>query len=656
LDKLDAMLSRYEEPGEESTHEINKPYILVADDDESMRRGLNKSLSPRYQVVTAENGKTAIEEFSNHEFHAVILDIKMPGMSGFEVCRELDKLKPDVPIIFYTAFQGEHDIQAILNIYRPFAYLDKGGKYDLSDSVRNAVERYSEFLEKVGYQKELEARLTDLGFSLTDTKAPDLINIPNIIGKEKIWPREKGGIRITDFNTHETLGCMPDLSDDKIQEAIHQCHEQGDRWRRLTVLERLEVIAEAGEKLARDDRFDRIIPRSGCFSRKVSVSPDRKLTAQWMQRSVEYMKWAFGSERVEADIIEGVGTVGIIIQSSMFQTGAYGIIEALRAGNSLLVKLDSRDPYPEYLVASTLVEAGAPVQIISFDTKKKPHAGRRLIDGLDRVVFMGNPDKIIEIAYGEAIQQLNTTGGISSEDLTNLKRKLLIPAKVISYTAHVGGAYIHKDAGIGSAIRDCIYSSISHYRSCKRLKVLTIHPDIYDNALNRLKTEYGALKIGTTRDPDVDLVVPGRTFRETFIGPYLEQAALYGRIVYGTEPASMPKIIELDPENLTRGEGIKRFLGQECMFPHLIVIKGDEKIAIYATRLMAENSHDGMILEYSVFTTDKELFRFVEKYGYAFNYHLNEPTTWGLGNPDRNKFRFHQRRILAMDLAGTRVG
>jgi hypothetical protein len=37
------------------------------------------------------------------------------------------------------------------------------------------------------------------------------------------------------------------------------------------------------------------------------------------------------------------------------------------------------------------------------------------------------------------------------------------------------------------------------------------------------------------------------------------------------------------------------------------------------------------------------------------NYYLNEPTTWGLENPEQNRFRYHQRRILAMDLAGTRV-
>jgi len=158
----------------------------VVDDDESMRRGLERSLSPKYDVDTAENGKCAIEKFNNNQFYTVILDIKMPDMSGFEVCQELNKKNPDVPIIFYTAFQGEHDVQAILNIYKPFAYLDKGGKYDLHEIVQNAVEVYRGILEKIQYQRQLEAKVIDLGLPLKETKSSVLVNIPSIIGKEKI--------------------------------------------------------------------------------------------------------------------------------------------------------------------------------------------------------------------------------------------------------------------------------------------------------------------------------------------------------------------------------------------------------------------------------------------------------------------------------------
>jgi len=204
-----------------------------------------------------------------------------------------------------------------------------------------------------------------------------------------IFRHENGRIEIKDFNTKALIGYMPDLSDEHIQNAIKECRNQLDRWRRLTVIERLEIIAEAGQRLMEDETFDGVISRSGWFSKKVSVKPDRIATAKWMLKSVEYMNWAFGSERVESDIIEGVGAVGIIIQSSMFQTGAYGIIDALRSGNSILIKLDSRDPYPEYLIGSILAEVGAPVQIISVDTLRKPHIGRKIIDGLDKVGFYG---------------------------------------------------------------------------------------------------------------------------------------------------------------------------------------------------------------------------------------------------------------------------
>jgi len=380
MDEFSALLSQFEEPEETAKAESDNPTVLIVDDDESMRRGVSRTLASKYNVIPASSGQEGINLFDENEVYAAVLDVKMPGMSGFEVCQELNKRDPDLPIIFYTAFQGEHDLQSILNIYRPFAYLDKGGDYDLPETVQNAVDKYSQILERLQHQKEIDEKVVDLGLPLQDSEAGNLVNIPNIIGKEKIKYYDSEKIAIKDFNTQEILGYMPDLSDEDVDRALSECRNQLDWWRRLTVLERLEIIAKAGSLLLENNSLDGVIPKSGWFSRKVSVEPDRILTAKWMQKSVEYMSWAFGEERVQKDIIEGIGTVGIIIQSSMFQTGAYGIIDALRAGNSVLVKLDSRDPYPEYLVGSVLQEAGAPVQIISADTRNKPHLGRKLID------------------------------------------------------------------------------------------------------------------------------------------------------------------------------------------------------------------------------------------------------------------------------------
>jgi hypothetical protein len=88
------------------------------------------------------------------------------------------------------------------------------------------------------------------------------------------------------------------------------------------------------------------------------------------------------------------------------------------------------------------------------------------------------------------------------------------------------------------------------------------------------------------------------------------------------------------------------------MFPLLNVVKGDHHSAVYITDLMAQGSHDGRILEYSVFASDENIYRFFEQHGRAFNYHRNEPTTWGLGNTRAGKFRYHQRKCLAVELAG----
>ncbi|MBA4394151.1 MAG: hypothetical protein C0407_11415, partial [Desulfobacca sp.] len=458
-------------------------------------------------------------------------------------------------------------------------------------------------------------------------------------------------LEIRTFNRQTLVGRMPDADDEVVDEALEFCRTRLDKWRQLSVLDRLKIISETGKQLAEDASFDEIIPRTGWFSRKAAVVPDRLMTAQWMIKSEEYMNWACGDRRVKNNLIEGIGTVGIIVQSSMFQTGAYAIIDALRAGNSILVKLDSRDPYSEYLVAKTLAQAGAPVQIISVDTRNRPHIGRKLIDKLDKVVFMGNPLKIIEIAYGEALKQLQTTGGLPSEQIRELQQKLLIPAKVISYTAHLGGAYVDRETDLIPAVESVLHSFTSHYRACKRLVTAVIHPDIYDQFVVELQTRVEKLVVGEPSNPEADIVQCSQRYWDRFIKPYLEKSKGFGRSLYGEYDPFSPKIVELNLDRLGTSRE-KGYLGEEIMFPLLNIVKGDHHTAVLIADMMGQGSHDGRILEYSVFSEDDGIFKFFEHHGRAFNYHRNEPTTWGLGDVQAGRFRYHQRKILAVDLAG----
>jgi diguanylate cyclase (GGDEF)-like protein/PAS domain S-box-containing protein len=84
---------------------MKKKYILVVDDSEFMRALLQQLLAERYQVSCVADGKSALQWLEYHSVDLILLDVIMPGLSGYEVCRQLkewEKTK-SVPVIFLTS-------------------------------------------------------------------------------------------------------------------------------------------------------------------------------------------------------------------------------------------------------------------------------------------------------------------------------------------------------------------------------------------------------------------------------------------------------------------------------------------------------------------------------------------------------------------------
>src|SRR4051794_14751018 len=73
-------------------------HLLVVDDDPSVRQALWMTFHHLYQVTLADSGAKGIDAFKNHPFDVAVLDIRMPGMSGLEVLKELKGLDPDVQV------------------------------------------------------------------------------------------------------------------------------------------------------------------------------------------------------------------------------------------------------------------------------------------------------------------------------------------------------------------------------------------------------------------------------------------------------------------------------------------------------------------------------------------------------------------------------
>lgn len=129
--------------------ESNKSCILVIDDDISIQRGLTSYFSNTYHVEIANNGQQGIDTLLKLPVHCIILDVKMKGMNGFDTFPKLKQQNPDLPIIFYSAFQNEHDLKTILNRYNPEGYFAKGDDIEkLKATIDKSIHKFLAILNQ----------------------------------------------------------------------------------------------------------------------------------------------------------------------------------------------------------------------------------------------------------------------------------------------------------------------------------------------------------------------------------------------------------------------------------------------------------------------------------------------------------------------------
>lgn len=104
--------------------------ILIAEDDQDIRELVILTLQFNgYDVVSAVDGAQAVEKAQKDQFDLILMDVRMPRMTGYEACRQLREMEStrDVPIIFLSAKGQESEIQAGLDagatqyILKPFA-------------------------------------------------------------------------------------------------------------------------------------------------------------------------------------------------------------------------------------------------------------------------------------------------------------------------------------------------------------------------------------------------------------------------------------------------------------------------------------------------------------------------------------------------------
>lgn len=113
---------------------MNNRVFLIEDEEKTgdmLRLGLE---SEDIDVVWAKDGPSALQEMEKGKFDLVILDLKLPGLSGEEVLKGIRKIDPYIEVIVYTNYEDPPVMKRLMNLGVE-GYIKKGAEADLWRTV-----------------------------------------------------------------------------------------------------------------------------------------------------------------------------------------------------------------------------------------------------------------------------------------------------------------------------------------------------------------------------------------------------------------------------------------------------------------------------------------------------------------------------------------
>ncbi len=156
-----------------------QPKILVVDDEQSIRDSCRQALSKSgFQVSAAEDGAKGLEILSTEPFDLVIVDLKMPGLSGMELLKKTKEIDPEIVVVVITGYATiESAVEAM-----------KAGAYDFipkpftPDALRmiasRALEKRKLALENILLRAELRDKM---GEAIVVGKSPQMQNVQKLV-------------------------------------------------------------------------------------------------------------------------------------------------------------------------------------------------------------------------------------------------------------------------------------------------------------------------------------------------------------------------------------------------------------------------------------------------------------------------------------------
>ena len=109
--------------------------VLIIEDETETAEAVKEALAlDDISADIASDGESGLQKFVANNYDLILLDLKMPGLSGDEVLSEIRKRDPFVDVIIYTNYTDFVDIKKLANIGIE-GYINKGPKADLSELI-----------------------------------------------------------------------------------------------------------------------------------------------------------------------------------------------------------------------------------------------------------------------------------------------------------------------------------------------------------------------------------------------------------------------------------------------------------------------------------------------------------------------------------------
>lgn len=122
-----------------------KNRVLLVEDEEITGKTLKQALEQKdIEVVLAPDGPTALKGMEPGRYDLVVLDLKLPGMSGDQVLEELRKIDPFVDVVVYTNYEEPPVMKNLIRLGVE-DYIRKGADADLWDTVQRIKDRLDPF-------------------------------------------------------------------------------------------------------------------------------------------------------------------------------------------------------------------------------------------------------------------------------------------------------------------------------------------------------------------------------------------------------------------------------------------------------------------------------------------------------------------------------